>query len=75
MTAQMGRIMRRSYAGVSKLRRRRAAASGAVIAMSLNVRIDHYRRAWESPLQTGHEHGQYDGRVQATMDCRLGRVR
>ena len=54
MTAQMGRIMRCSYAGVSKLRR---------------------RRAWESPLQTGYEHGQYDGRVQATMRCQLDRVR
>ena len=43
--------------------------------MSLNVRMDHYRRAWEAPLQTGHEHGRYDGRVQATMRCPLGRVR
>ena len=69
MTAQVGRIMRRSYAGVSKLRRRHAAASGTVIAMSLNVHIDHCRRAWESPLQTRHEHGRYDGRVQATLRC------
>ena len=46
--------MRRSYARMSKLLK---------------------RRAWESPLQTGHEHSRYDGQVQATLRCQLGRVR
>ena len=30
---------------------------------------------WESSLQTRHEHGRYDGWVQAAMRCPLGRVR
>ena len=68
--------MRRSYAGMSKPAGGGSAPPLALwIAMSLNVRIDHCRRAWESPLQTGYEHGQYDSRVQATMRCQLGRVR
>ena len=70
--------MRRSYAGVSKvLLRQQRATSGTVdrYVIERPYRSLPTRRAWESSLQTGHEHGRYDGRVQAAMRSPLGRVR